>query len=145
MPKVANFLGTGTPLRSHVGLLSALALLFSLLFGLGSPTQARAASNPGEFLFGTSKVLVEDIAICTQYKYPFDPSSNGGFTWNQTGYETCASQSLTTNSLPATLHIKFRVQSLNSEEFLASYADAYISDSKGVRVNTPRWAPSPLV
>ena len=145
MPKVANFLGTRTSLRSHVGLLSALALVFSLLFGLGFPTQARAASNAGEFIFGTSTVVVEDIALCTKYKYPFDPSTNGGFTWNLTGYETCPSESLTTSSLPASLHIKFRIQSINPEEFLASYADAYISDSKGMKVNTPRWAPSPLV
>mgnify|MGYP006280820513 CR=1 FL=1 len=121
------------------------SLLFSLAVGIGAPTQAQALSNAGEFLFGTSKVLVEDIALCTKYKYPFDPNNNGGFTWNQTGYETCTSESLTTNSLPATLHIKFRVQSIVPDEFLASSADAFISDGYGNRLNIPRWAPSPLV
>ena len=145
MPKALNFRGYRAPFRPRAGLLSACSLLLSLLVGLGSPVQAQAFSNAGAFLFDTSKVLVEDIAICTKFKYPFDPSTNGGFTWNQTGYETCPSESLTIDSLPATLHIKFRVQSVNSEEFLASAADAYISDSKGVRVNTSRWAPSPLI
>ena len=145
MPPGQISFGFRAPFRSRVGLLSAFTLFLSLLIGFSAPTHAIASSNAGSFLFGTSTVVVEDIALCTKYKYPFDPSTNGGFTWNLTGYETCPSESLTASSLPASLHIKFRIQSINPDEFLASYADAYISDSKGVKVNTPRWAPSPLV
>lgn len=126
-------------LAGMVSLLLALAGVVTL----GEPS--RASSNTNSFTIGSAKIVIEDIALCTKYKYPFDPSSNGGFTWNQTGYETCPSESLTTDSLPATLHMKFRIQSSNADDFLASYADAFITDAKGIRVNTPRWAPSPLV
>lgn len=120
-----------------------LALLTSGLFSVAAPAQG--FSNATNFTVGAAQVVVEDIAVCTKYKYPFSLNSNGGSTWPQTGYETCISESITTDSLPATLHMKFRLQSKNPDEFLASIADASIVDAKGVQVNTPRWAPTPFV
>lgn len=117
------------------------ALLSSGLFAVAMPAQA--FSNTNTFTAGSARVVIEDVAICTKFKYTFDPSTNTSGLWSQIGYETCPSESLTAESLPATLHMKFRLQSINPDEFLASYADASILDAKGVRVSTPRWAPTP--
>ena len=137
-------LGAMRTWRTRVATISSLfAVLISGLFAVAAPAQA--FSNSNTFNVGPARVVVEDAALCTKYKYPFSLNSNGGSTWPQTGYETCASETLTTDSLPATLHMKFRLQTNNSDEFLASNADAAILDAKGVQVATPRWAPTPFV
>jgi len=118
-----------------------LSLLASLLAIVSAPVPAQAFSNTGAFNFGTSQVIIEDLALCTKYKYNFD----AGPSWNQTGYETCPSEELTTANLPATLHLKLRVQAIVTDEFQASYAGAFISDSRGNRITTPRWNLTPLV
>ena len=118
-----------------------LSLLASFLAIVSAPVPAQAFSNTGAFNFGTSQVIIEDLALCTKYKYNFD----AGPSWNQTGYETCPSEELTTANLPATLHLKLRVQAIVTDEFQASYAGAFISDSSGNRITTPRWNLTPLV
>ncbi len=138
MDSIKQLRFAATPLLNR-----AFALL--LLLSWMSPLPAQGFSNAATFNVGAARVVVEDVALCTKYKYPFSIDSNVGSTWPQTGYETCTSESLTTDSLPATLHMKFRVQTNNPDEFLASIADAFIVDAKGVKVSTPRWAPTILV
>ena len=118
------------PGQTRTGTLAAISIFFSFVVGLGAPSQAEAFSNAGSFLFGTSTVTMEDIAICSTYKYNFDAAT----TWNQTGYETCPSENLESGKFPATLHFKVRVQSIVPSEFTAENVDAFITDSKGQRV-----------
>jgi hypothetical protein len=107
------------------------------------PLPVQAFSNTGTFNFGTSQVVIEDLALCTNFKYNFEVGAVSEWAVTKK-YETCASQSLTTDSLPATLQFKLRVQSLVPEEFYVSSVDAFISDSNGNRIQTPRWNPTPL-
>ena len=131
--------------------MSAKALIFSALFSLlasllaivSAPVSAQAFSNAGAFNFGTSQVIIEDLAICTNFKYNFEVGAVSEWAVTKK-YETCASQSLTTDSLPATLQFKLRIQAIVPDEFQASYVDAFISDSNGNRIVTPRWNPTPL-
>jgi hypothetical protein len=122
-----------------------LSILASLITSIATPLAAQAFSNATSFNLAKSIAYVEDVALCTSYKYTFDSNNNFGGPWNQVGYETCPSESLTTTNLPATLHYKLRVESRAPEEYGTSTVDAYISDAKGNKISTPRWAPTPLV
>jgi hypothetical protein len=126
---------------------NAIALVFILLISLLTVTAspAQAFSNVNSFTFSSSTAHIEDVALCTNFKYTFDPNSNWGGPWNQVGYETCPSEALTTSKLPATLHYKLRIQSQAPELFQVSAVDAYLTDSKGMKIATSRWAPTPLV
>ena len=121
-----------------------MSLVIGLTVAVLGSVPAQAFSNGATFTVGSARIVVEDIALCTKYKYPFDLNVNGGIPWQLVGYETCPSESLTTDSLPATLHMKFRVQTLNADEFLPSNVDALITDGKGNKVVTPRQSPTPL-
>ena len=127
----------------------AIALIFSLLASsliqFAAPVRAEAFSNVTSFSLANSTVYVEDVALCTSFKYPFDPNSLDGTRWNQVGYETCPSESLTTSKLPATLHYKVRIESRAPEQFQLSSINALITDGKGRQVSTAQWAPAPLV
>lgn len=114
------------------------ALLTSGIFAVAAPAQAFSNS---QVIDQESFVLhVDDVAICTRYKYDFSKST----TWEANGYQTCPSETITTTSLPATLHFKFRVQSKAADEFQVSKTDAYLLTSRGFRLPISKWKPEPL-
>ncbi len=114
------------------------ALLTSGLFSVAAPAQAFSNSR---VIDQESFVLhVDDVAICTKYKYDFSKST----TWEVNGYQTCPSETITTSSLPATLHFKFRVQSKSADEFQVSKAGAYLLTRTGFRLPISKWKPEPL-
>ena len=131
--------------RVSGSIVTVFSLLTSLLVVASTPTQADAFSNQNKFASSTNIVHLEDAALCTSYKYTFDPGANFGGPWSQVGYETCPSESLTTSKLPATLHYKLRVESLSPEQFQSEAVDAYISDAKGNKIATSKWLPTSLM
>ena len=128
--------------RSHWFLLSTLKLatIFLLLTGLTTPEPAQGFSNPRKIEEESFNLYLDDMAICTKYKYVFDKPT----IWEETGYQTCLSEAITTSSLPATLHFKFRVQSNGADEFQISQADAYLLNSRGFKIPISKWKPAPL-
>lgn len=114
------------------------ALLTLGLFSVAAPAQA--FSNTRVIDQESFVLHLDDVAICTKYKYDFSKST----TWEVNGYQTCPSETITTSSLPATLHFKFRVQSKLADEFQVSKADAYLLTSRGFKLPISKWKPEPL-
>lgn len=121
-----------------MAILGSLTLLASNIFAL-TPS-AQAFSNVRVIDQESFILNLDDVALCTKFKYDFGRPT----TWEATGYQTCPSETITTLSLPATLHFKFRVQSKLADEFQVSKADAYLLTSKGFKLAISKWKPEPL-
>lgn len=121
-----------------MAILGSLTLLASNIFAFTS--SAQAFSNVRVIDQESFTLNLEDVALCTKFKYDFGRPT----TWETTGYQTCPSETITTLSLPATLHFKFRVQSKLADEFQVSKADAYLLTSKGFKLAISKWKPEPL-
>ena len=111
--------GFRAPFRSRVGLLSAFTLFLSLLIGLSAPTQARAANITLNESKAKFEISIQDFAVCSNFKYDFAELNLG-----KRGYETCTSQNLSTDNLPASVHVKVRVDvTQSSNNFALSSSD----------------------
>jgi len=86
--------------RVRVALAAHLVLLLSFT---GLPL-AFGANVSFQVVNTKIDISVEDFALCTGSKYEFTQSD-----LVTRGYESCKSQSLTTQNLPASLHVKVRV------------------------------------
>ena len=122
-------------------LIAIASLLSTIFISSGVTEEAHAYSNSSSITIGSARVNVEDVALCTKFNYNFDSALS---EWAITGYQTCASEALTVDSLPATLQFKIRLQSINPSEFLASTMEAFLTDTSGNRISTSRWPASPL-
>ena len=88
-------------------------------------------------------ISVEDFALCTGTKYEFTQSDLVA-----RGYESCKSQSLTTQNLPASLHVKVRVdltQNANDWSLHPNQGwDLRLANAKGEVINVKMAGPTAI-
>ena len=88
-------------------------------------------------------ISVEDFALCTGAKYEFTQSDLVA-----RGYESCKSQSLTTQNLPASLHVKVRVdltQNANDWSLHPNQGwDLRLANAKGEVINVKMAGPTAI-
>jgi hypothetical protein len=116
--------------RVRVALAAHLVLLLSFT---GLPL-AFGANVSFQIVNTKIDISVEDFALCTGSKYEFTQSD-----LVTRGYESCKSQSLTTQNLPASLHVKVRVdltQNANDWYLHPSQSwDLRLTNAKGEVIN----------